>query len=175
MKTKLFNVIKWALTDVAELSRADLVERLANIRAAVDLLQRVLDEHARKAGRKVARKIAEAREAGDASYAEGFNDGFDKARGATPSDRWLDQLADVSNLSKWSDGYVRRLGLLEHCDEILALHRAEAVAKAEGRRGTVEPALVRETADLWCILEMCRRSDEGFAALCEERTMKFRP
>lgn len=175
MKTKLFNTIKWALTDAAELNHASLVERLANIHAAVDLLQRVLDEHARKAGRKVAKKIAEAREAGDASYAEGFNDGLNKARSATAADGWLNQLTDVSNLSKWSDCYVRRLGLLEHCDEILALHRAEAVAKAEGRRGAVEPAIARETADLWCILEMCRRADEGFRALCETRAVKFRP
>lgn len=86
----------------------------------------------------------------------------------------LDELC-TREPSKWTDSYVRRLGVLEHCDEILTLHRAEAVAKAEGKKGTIEPALERELADLWCILEMCRMADTAFADLCDQRSAKFRP
>jgi hypothetical protein len=95
---------------------------------------------------------------------------------ANTSREWLGDLArDRSQVAKWSDAYVRRLGALEHCSEVLELHKAEAVAKATGRRGEVEPALVRELADLWCILEMCRIGDEAFAELCEDRGWRFRP
>lgn len=171
MKTKLFGIIRWGLADAADLDHKNLAERLANISAAVDLLQRVITDNARKTGRKIARKIAEARET---AAVEKCNTSSETDSPTEPGG-WLDQLIGPENLSKWADPYVRRLGMLEHCDEILALHRAEAVEKAKGSKGAVEPALERELADLWCILEMHRRASEEFNGLCEERAWKFRP
>ena len=123
----------------------------------------------RRFGRKIAKIVAREREK---AFAEGAHAAWLASRNVR-----LETLADLAAdpNSKWASPYVRRLAVLEHCDEILALHRAEAVAKAEGRRGAIEPALVRELADLWCILEMCRRADPGFSRTCEARAEKFRP
>lgn len=126
----------------------------------------------KKLGRMLGRMLAVAREKAFKAYAEGAHAAWRAARNAK-----LESLAMLAAdpASKWASPYVRRLAVLEHCDEVLALHRAEAVAKAEGRKGSIEPALVRELSDLWCILEMCRRADPGFATTCEARADKFRP
>ena len=91
------------------------------------------------------------------------------------SNDWLRSLSSAEGSPKWADAYVRRLGILEHCDEIITLHRSEAVAKAEGRKGTFAQAIEREIADLWCIIQMHRMSDGEFKKLCNERALRFRP
>jgi len=91
----------------------------------------------RRFGRKIAKIVAREREK---AFAEGANAAWRASQNLRLEA--LETLAADPG-SKWSSAYVRRLAILERCDEVLALHRAEAVAKAEGRRGTVEPALVR--------------------------------
>ena len=147
---------------------------LQHLRGVLNAVREVLKVERRHSGRKLAKRIAEAN---DASYFKGYVDGArEEYLESTRESDWdcLDRLVD-DPASKWTSPYFRRLAALEHCDEILTLHRAEAVAKAEGRKGTVEPALERELADLWCILEMHRRADPDFAATCEGRAEKFRP
>lgn len=94
---------------------------------------------------------------------------------------WLDYLLPDDGqgtlqplTGKWEDAYVQELGILEHCDEVLTIHRARAVAKAERRMCDVEwlgTALANEMADLYLIL------DKRYAgsSLVTERSKKFRP
>lgn len=82
----------------------------------------------------------------------------------------------TSSSSKWANEYVIGLGVLEHCDEILTLHRAWSVAKAEksGKADNLEYAILNELADLWCLLQMRRIHRPSFANRCSKRTLKFR-
>lgn len=82
--------------------------------------------------------------------------------------------------SKWSRGYVRWLGALEHMDEVLTLHRHHATVKAElGHDSRVAQdvacAIEREMADLWVLLEMDRMADPAFGECCEKRANRFQP
>lgn len=75
---------------------------------------------------------------------------------------------------KWGDEYVQELGILEHCDEVLALHRARAVAKAERRARDAEridTQMDDEMVDLYLILD---RRYKG-APLVVERAKRFLP
>jgi hypothetical protein len=163
---------KELLAEAIERASADDPD-LPYLRGVLDAVKVALKLERRRRGRKLARQLAKTNDAG---YDEGYVDGArEEYLNAREDDRdCLDRLVEEP-ASKWASPYVRRLGALEHCDEVLTLHRAEAVAKAKGRKGAVEPALVRELADLWCVLEMCRRGDPSFAVACSERAERFRP
>ena len=75
---------------------------------------------------------------------------------------------------KWNDEYVQELGILEHCDEVLALHRARAVAKAERRNQDAEridTEMDDEMVDLYLILDRRYRG----APLVAKRAKRFLP
>lgn len=75
---------------------------------------------------------------------------------------------------KWNDEYVQELGILEHCDEVLALHRAHAIAKAERRiqdAERIDTKMDDEMVDLYLILDRRYRG----APLVVERAKKFLP
>ena len=96
----------------------------------------------------------------------------------SPRKRLKDTIRILADKGKWSDEYVRRLGMLEHCDELVVLHRRKAEIKAEGNRiseQNVVEQMLKEAADLWVILEICRVADRKFANLCSERVKKFKP
>lgn len=96
----------------------------------------------------------------------------------SPRKRLKDAIRILAEKGKWRDEYVRRLGMIDHCDEIGVLHRREAEIKAEGNRVAAQnigEQLMKEAADLWIILEICRVSDSRFANLCSERAKKFKP
>lgn len=82
-----------------------------------------------------------------------------------------------TSFSKWSSAYVGNLGILEHCDEILTLHREWSATKAKGFAKTadrMEQAILNEIADLWCIIQMRRIRSPRFAERCNIRALKFR-
>lgn len=123
----------------------------------------------RRGGRKAALALATEREIADeaardvslASYKDGLRDGRREA--------------DESPLcgSKWDDGYVQLLGILERLDECLALHRAQAVAKATGDCTAVAHIggqLEYELCDLLLILQKRFGND---SELIEERASKL--
>ena len=75
---------------------------------------------------------------------------------------------------KWNDEYVQELGILEHCDAVLALHRARAVAKAERRNQDAEridTEMDDEMVDLYLILDRRYRG----APLVAKRAKRFLP
>lgn len=75
---------------------------------------------------------------------------------------------------KWDDEYVQELGILEHCDEVLVLHRARAVAKGEHRNqdaGWLSAKMDDEMVDLYLILEKRYKR----SPLVVERSKKFHP
>ena len=79
---------------------------------------------------------------------------------------------------KWDDEFVQMLGALEHCDEVLTLHRAACMAKAEQDRQKVSNMVEQEMcelADLFCILhKMWDWDTHGFQDIVEERMKQFR-
>ena len=89
----------------------------------------------------------------------------------------LKALATNTHFSKWAVPYVGNLGILEHCDEIVALHREWSATKAKGFVKTadrMEQAILNEIADLWCIIQMRRIRCPSFAERCNRRALKFR-
>jgi hypothetical protein len=124
-----------------------------------------------RGGRKAASALALEREIADevtrdvslAAYQDGRRDGRREAGEASPLH------------GKWDDPYIQKLGALEHLDECLALHRAQAVAKAEGRSTDVARLggqLEYELMDLYLILQ---KRFAAFGDTVQDRAAKFRP
>lgn len=181
VKRRLDLVGEWATAVADKLEATDgalaVIDDIRGIAEAVASVKKELCVRDQRRGHRMSRQLARANESG---YAEGYDDAERHAvienamSGADTSNAVLEWLAEDPK-SKWTSPYLRRLGALEHADEVLELHRAETRAKARGEKGTYEPALRRELADMWCILEMTRMADSGFAELCEERSSKFKP
>lgn len=75
---------------------------------------------------------------------------------------------------KWNDEHVQELGILEHCNEVLTLHRARAVADAERRiqdAERIDTKMDDEMVDLYLILDRRYRG----APLVAKRAKRFRP
>ena len=139
------------------------------LRAAAFALD-VLRMRMRRGGRKAAVALATEREIADEVTRDvslaAYEDGVAAGRRET----------DESPLfGKWDDGYVQLLGILEHLEECQALHRAQAIAKAEGNGTAVTRLggqLEYELCDLFLILQKRFEDDRE---LVKGRAAKFRP